>query len=191
MTIRTVRKPDEGPAIDALLLAFSTDPVARHTWPEPNQYMQHFPAFARAFGGNAFTHGSAHINDEGTAAALWLPPDVQPDDEAMGALMESSVDKKILGEAAAVMEQMGQYHPSEPHWYLPLIGVDPAHQGKGHGSALLEHALVACDRDRVLAYLESTNPKNVPLYQRHGFEVLGTIQSGSYPPLVPMLRRPR
>jgi hypothetical protein len=38
---------------------------------------------------------------------------------------------------------------------------------------------------------ESTNPRNVPLYERHGFERLGTIQSGSSPPLFPMLRRPR
>jgi GNAT superfamily N-acetyltransferase len=29
------------------------------------------------------------------------------------------------------------YHPAEPHWYLPLIGVDPAHQNNGHGAALM------------------------------------------------------
>jgi len=86
---------------------------------------------------------------------------------------------------------MGSYHPTEPHWYLPFIGVDPARQGNGHGSALMEHALTRCDREQKLAYLESSNPRNIPLYQRHGFEVLGTIQVGSSPPLAPMLRRPR
>jgi hypothetical protein len=43
----------------------------------------------------------------------------------------------------------------------------------------------------VPAYLESTNPRNVSFYRRHGFEVLGTIQVGSSPPLIPMLRPPR
>ena len=86
---------------------------------------------------------------------------------------------------------MGRYHPSEPHWYLPLMGVDPFHQGRGLGSALMQHALVPCDRDHALAYLESTNPKNIPLYERHGFELLGTIQVGTSPPIFPMLRKPR
>jgi hypothetical protein len=29
-----------------------------------------------------------------------------------------------------------------------------------------------CDRERRLAYLESSNERNVPLYERHGFRVL-------------------
>jgi ribosomal protein S18 acetylase RimI-like enzyme len=86
---------------------------------------------------------------------------------------------------------MGGYHPTEPHWYLPLIGVDSAHQGRGYGSALLRHALRQCDQDNVAAYLESSNPANVPLYERHGFVVLGTTQVGSSPPFIPMLRAAR
>jgi GNAT superfamily N-acetyltransferase len=86
---------------------------------------------------------------------------------------------------------MGRYHPHEPHWYLPLIGVDQAQQGKGHGTALLQHALIPCDRDHTLAYLESSHPKNIPFYARHGFELLGTIQVGTSPPTFPMLRTPR
>jgi ribosomal protein S18 acetylase RimI-like enzyme len=74
---------------------------------------------------------------------------------------------------------------------LPLIGVDPAQQNKGYGGALMRHALIECDRDKKLAYLESTNPKNISLYERHGFEALGTIQVGTSPPIVPMLRKPR
>ena len=54
----------------------------------------------------------------------------------------------------------------------------------------MQHALAACDRDGTCAYLESTNPRNIPLYQRHGFELLGTIQVGMSPPIFPMLREP-
>jgi ribosomal protein S18 acetylase RimI-like enzyme len=86
---------------------------------------------------------------------------------------------------------MAKYHPTDPHWFLPLIGVDPAHRGKGLGDTLMTHALLRADRDHVAAYLESTNPRNMSLYRRHGFDVLGTIQVGSSPPLVPMLRQPR
>jgi hypothetical protein len=39
--------------------------------------------------------------------------------------------------------------------------------------------------------MESTNPANIPLYRRHGFEMIGQIQVDDAPPLFPMLRRPR
>jgi hypothetical protein len=86
---------------------------------------------------------------------------------------------------------MASYQPAEPHWFLPLIGVDPICRGKGHGSALLAHMVARCDRDGQLAYLDSTNSRNVPLYERHGFERLGVIKVGSGPPVYPLLRRPR
>ena len=85
---------------------------------------------------------------------------------------------------------MGKYHPEEPHWYLPLIGVDPLHQGRGYGSALMKHALQRCDQENKLAYLESSNPRNLSLYIRHGFEIIGTIRVADSPPMIPMLRKP-
>ena len=62
---------------------------------------------------------------------------------------------------------------------------------EGQGDALMSYALERCDRDRMPAYLESSNPRNIPFYERHGFERLGEIQVGSSPTLVPMLRRAR
>jgi ribosomal protein S18 acetylase RimI-like enzyme len=64
-------------------------------------------------------------------------------------------------------------------------------QGRGYGSALLRHVVEGCDRQQILAYLEATSPRNMRLYARHGFEVLGTIQVGTLPPLYPMVRTPR
>jgi len=182
---------DEAATVDVLTLAFSADPASRWSWPDPQRYLEHFPRFIKAFGGKAFAHGSAHRVGDYAGAALWLPPDVHPDEEALGALMQSTVPERVQKDVFAVIEQMGRHHPHEPHWYLPFIGIDPPRQGKGYGAALLKHGLVACDHDKSLAYLESTNPKNIPLYERHGFELLGTIQVGTSPPLFPMLRKPR
>jgi GNAT superfamily N-acetyltransferase len=88
-----------------------------------------------------------------------------------------------------VIEEMGSYHPGEPHWYLPLIGVVPSRQGRGLGAALLQRGLAECDRAQLPAYLESTNPQNRPLYERHAFEAIGEIRVGNCPPIVPMLRK--
>ena len=90
-----------------------------------------------------------------------------------------------------MFEQMDALHPQETYWHLPLIGVDPAHQGKGIGSALLSHILNVCDGQNVSAYLEATSPRNVPLYKRHGFEAIGSIQVADSPRIVAMLRKPR
>ena len=189
--VRTMTAADEPSAVDTIVLAFASDPIARWNWPDAHQYIQAMPALTRAFGGRAFHHRGADCTAGYSGAALWLAPGVSPDDEALGEIVQSTVHGSHLDEVARVFELMAKYHPTEPHWYLPLIGVDPMYQGKGHGDALMTYALKRCDRDRLPAYLESTNPRNISLYRRHGFEALGTIQVGSSPPLVPMLRRAR
>jgi len=186
--VATQREIDQ--CIAVIVLGFSSDPGVRWMYPDPHQYLENFPHFVRAFGGRAFEHGTAQYVDGFLAAALWLPPGVQPDEEALVAVVENSVPASHREAVFAMFEQMGGYHPNEPHWHLPLIGTDPTQQGKGHGSALLRHALAVCDRQQALAYLEATSERSVPLYQRHGFEVLGTVQVGTSPPIIPMLRRP-
>jgi ribosomal protein S18 acetylase RimI-like enzyme len=190
-TIKPATAADEAAIIAVLTLAFSTDPVVRWMYPHPDQHLTHFPPFVRAFGGKAFAHGSAYYVDGYAGAALWLPPDVQPDEDTLVAILQRTVSEWEHPDVFAILEQMGGYHPHEPHWYLPAIGVEAFHQGHGYGAALMEYALAPCDRDQTLAYLKSTNPRNISLYQRHGFEVLGTIQVGTSPPLFPMLRKPR
>ena len=190
LQVETVTVADQAAVIDALMLSFAGDPMARWSWADPKVYLAAFPRFARAFGGKAFEEGTAHrIGHAG--AALWLAPGVGPDDQAMAKLMVETISPTMAEDGGKLMEQMGAFHPKEPHWYLPIIGIDPAHQGKGLGGRLLAHQLAICDRDGALAYLESSNPRNIGLYERHGFEALGRIQAGSSPSMVPMLRKPK
>jgi len=188
---RRATASDERVAIDTIVLAFAADPVARWCWPNAHQYLASMGSFTRAMGGAAFRHERAYCTDDHSGAALWLPPEVHPDGEALDAIFEKTVDAPLRGDLYTVFKQMGGHHPEGPHWYLPLIGVDPARQGRGVGDLLMTLALQECDRDHLPAYLESTNPRNISLYRRHGFEALGTIQVGSSPPMVPMLRAAR
>jgi len=189
--VRSATQSEEQRAIDAIVLAFVADPVCRWVWPDPTAYLTNMPEFGRAFGGRAFSHGTGHCTEDGAGAALWLPPGEHPDEEAMVAITERTVAESTAAEVFSVFEQMAGFHPEEPHWYLPAIGVDPAHQGKGYGSALLTHALRECDEAHQPAYLESSNPRNIPLYERHGFEIVGEVQDGSSPTIVAMLRNAR
>ena len=190
-TVKTAATSDEEAVVGALVLAFVSDPLVRWAFPDPHQYLSHFPRFVRAFGGKAFENQSAHLAEDYAGAALWLPPGVQPDETVLVPVVERAVKAEQLPRVFALLEEMGRFHPTERHWYLPLIGVDPAKHRNGYGSTLLRHALQRVDQDHLPAYLESSNPANISLYERHGFEVKGTIEVETAPPMFPMYREAR
>ena len=182
---------DADRAIATVTTAFAGDPVLRWVFPTAHEYLSYFPKVVGTFAGGSFKAGTAHVADDFCGAALWLPPGTNPDEEAVGGLFQEAIPEARSGEVFGFLEQMGQFHPTDSHWYLPFIGVDPARQGQGAGSALLRHALAECDRQKLPAYLEASSPRNKPLYERHGFEAIGVIQAGGSPPMWPMLRKPR
>ena len=187
----TATASDKQQVIDTLVLAFGADPFERWLYNDPRTYLTNFPIFLDALTTRAFETDNAYYIDDYAGAALWLPPNFYLDEELIIASLTQTINKQKQPDIFAIMEQMDRYHPHEPHWYLVIIGMDPLKQGQGFGAILLQHTLALCDRDRAPAYLESTNPKNISLYERHGFKLLGTIQAGDAPPMFPMLRKPR
>lgn len=193
-TPHPVRGIDAGQADAAfatITLAFGADPAARWSWPRADDYLRNMPLASRAFGGKAFDLGTAHEIAGFAGVALWLPPGTSSDEEALTSLFERTTSAATRKDSAKVFEQMAGFHPREPHWFLPMIGVDPARQGQGLGDQLMAHSLARVDAERLPAYLESSNPRNIPFYERHGFEALGKIQHGSSPAIVPMRREPQ
>jgi GNAT superfamily N-acetyltransferase len=69
------------------------------------------------------------------------------------------------------LDEVGQHHPHSPHYYLEYLGVEPALQGKGLGSQLLAELTRRADAAEVGCYLETATPRNLPLYQRFGFQI--------------------
>jgi len=186
--VRSAEASMQASAISTIVLGFAADPMTRWVWPDSSEYLKVMPRFVKAFGGRAFEHGTADVTEGARAAALWLPPGVEPDETAMGAVMEGTLRPEIAEDVGALMKGMAEHHPHEAHWYLPLIAADPNWIGQGLGTLLMKHALRRCDEQGTAAYLESSNPRNISLYERHGFKVIGRIQSGSSPVLTPMLR---
>jgi ribosomal protein S18 acetylase RimI-like enzyme len=175
-------------SISTVVLGFAADPMARWVWPDSFEYLRIMPQFVKAFGGRAFENGTAYITEGARAAALWLPPGVQPDEAAMGAIITEALRPGIAEDIGPILQGMAEYHPHEPHWYLPLIAADPSWIGQGLGTLLMKHALRRCDEQGIVAYLESSNPRNISLYERHGFRIIGEIQHGFSPTMTPMLR---
>lgn len=179
---------DRDVAFAALTTAFGADPVLRWFFPDAATYLVAFPAAVQLLGGPAFETGTAAVTEDHAGVALWTAPGTELDGEALAALVETTVPAARHADVFAVLQAMEAHHPAGEHWYLPFIGVDPAHQGRGLGSGLLRRGLGRVDDDRLPAYLEASSPRNRALYERHGFAVTGEVRVGDSPPLWPMSR---
>ena len=78
-------------SIASLVAAFIADPFIRWMFPDSKQYFDYFPLVLEYFAGRAFEHSSAYRADDFKGAALWLPPGIGPDEEALGRVMQKSV----------------------------------------------------------------------------------------------------
>lgn len=78
---------------------------------------------------------------------------------------------EVIGYAGlAVVGRRGDYEAS-----IHTIGVEPEHQGKGVGTALLTALLARADELAAPVFLEvrTDNVAAITLYERHGFERVG------------------
>lgn len=122
-------------------------------------------------------HQHVFVNESRTGAAMWLPPGVSaevPNDFSQlgllfGMLLHGGFAS--LQRGGLLTDLMSKHHMKEPHYYLHAIGAHLDCQGRGIGSALLKHGVSLCDEAGFPAYLESSNIRNNPLYERFGFEV--------------------
>jgi GNAT superfamily N-acetyltransferase len=125
--------------------------------------------------------------------ACWTPPpgrDDWPEDREVrfAEVLRAACDDGDLARLAVLASTMQRCHPEEPHWYLGTLATVRSLQAKGVGTALLGHGLALVDRDSTPAYLESSNPRNLSLYERHGFQVTGQISLPGGPSLIAMWR---
>lgn len=121
----------------------------------------------------------AEADGQALGAAIWLKPgdaafDFSPWQEiAYAPLMLSVAGLRGMQRGLMLGKKLAEHHPRRPHAHLVFLGVAPAAQGRGVGSAMLKHTLAPLDRAGVTAYLECTTERNAALYRRHGFELSG------------------
>jgi GNAT superfamily N-acetyltransferase len=174
-------------AVATIVAAFADAPVEPRMYPEEAEYQEHFPRFVVAFAGD----GIVSSVEDFAAVAIWLPPGAEPDGDAIAAVFTETIDPAKHEDLLAVAAQMDDAHPRFAHWYLPWLAVRPERQGGGLGAALLREGLERVDADGLPAYLETPNPRTIPLYERHGFAVTEVAQAGECPPVTCMLRTAR
>ena len=174
----------------AITLGFVSDPLIRWFFPDPHKYLKNFAFWTDAFSKPALESDAVFTDENFCGGAIWLPPGVHLGAEVLGSTLED-IPSDRLENAMKMFEEFDECHPKEDHWYLPFIGLDPSKQGQGIGSLILKESLKQADEQGKVAYLESSNPMNMSLYERHGFETIKRIEIGDSPPAHPMIRYPK
>jgi ribosomal protein S18 acetylase RimI-like enzyme len=171
---------DRDTLIETLAEAFDADPILawmlRDDQGRPAALRRFFAYILDAHG---FPFGEVLATAGYQACAVWAPSGraalstweklrLLPD-----MLRVSSAAR--LPRLLATADLFARHMPAEPHLYLYYIGVRPERRGQGLGAALMAAAIARLDREGRAAYLENSNPRNRPLYERFGFRVTAEL----------------
>mgnify|MGYP006143775873 FL=1 len=187
--IKSYSEEQQSIAVKVLLLAFSSDPFQRYLMSDPVIYLQNSTIWFN----NAVSQSisiQALLGTEGhSGVAVWFPPEHAVQFEALEETYKdfsSSIQKDIF-------QYFGEFEKNKPKdaWYLEYLGVDPRSHSLGLGSLILKNSLSKIDDLHQSAYLESSNPRNMSLYERHGFNTVNKFQFGDGPPIHTMFREAR
>ena len=138
-----------------------------------------------------------YLTSDDSAAALWAAPGAwtMPLSQIiLEAAPTGLAFRRRLLRALRTQLQIEHLHAgqSPPHWYLGYLGARRGRQGQGLGTQLLREVLACADTDGVPAYLESSNERNLSLYERNGFHVVGDLPAlGHGPTIWRMWREPQ
>ena len=195
-SIEPLRRESLDRATITLERAFSTDPMFKWIFPDPEQRARSLRRMNRVPLDYGLRHGHVTQSHQGMAVAIWFPPGCSI--TASGMIRSGMLAvpfrvgfrpfAKFMG-ANQIMERIHKKYVPEPHWYLLIVGVDPELQGRGLGSALVKEGLMRADHANCPCYLETSEERNLAFYQRCGFTVVESVSLGEGGPPAWAMRR--
>ncbi|MGD9995944.1 MAG: GNAT family N-acetyltransferase [Ilumatobacteraceae bacterium] len=166
-TVRAVTAADVPATSLTLAKAFADDPVKLFLAGGRQLPVERVAPFFRVMQTIQLRHGLVATTDDRAAAAIWAAPGHWKIPFRTIA-RHTATFVRLYGwrflPNLTVLADMEKVHPHEPHYYLEILGTDPAHQGRGLGTALMAPMIERADREGVGVYLESSKESNVAYY---------------------------
>jgi len=187
--IKSYSEEEQSIAVNILLLAFSSDPFQRYLMSDPAIYFKNSTIWFKNAVSQSISIEALLGTEDHSGVAVWFPPEHVVQFEAL----EETYKDFPISIQKDIFLYFGEFEANKPKdaWYLEYLGVDPKSHSLGLGSLILKNSLSKIDALHQPAYLESSNPRNMSLYKRHGFETVNKFQFGDGPPIHTMFRAAR
>jgi ribosomal protein S18 acetylase RimI-like enzyme len=159
---------DRGRVVGSLVAAFTDDPVLRYLFPDEGSYARQAAVFFGHLFDKRVDKGTTWTIGHGASVAIWEPPAAGngSPDEIPAALLPA----EAMARANAYDEAVHAALPATPFWYLGVLGTHPDYAGLPWGHAVMGAGLRRAAADRLPTVLETSNPANVEVYRRAGWE---------------------
>ncbi|GAA1233427.1 GNAT family N-acetyltransferase [Janibacter melonis] len=180
--VRPATPVDLPEAALTLVRAFEHYPWTRWSIPA-DDHLARLEELQLLYLAHALRHGVVLVDDEVHGVGAFLPPGApDPDDATQGRVVELMDDRLPVVMSADL--------PPRPAgaWDLATLGVRPGSAGRGLGSAVLAEGLRRVDGMMSSVALETSDARNVRLYERHGFVVTGSTEIPDGPVVWSMCR---
>jgi GNAT superfamily N-acetyltransferase len=170
---RIATASDIDAVVDVMTTAFFHDPLWGPAFPDERRRAGQAAVFWRLHVTSALRYPWLLVTSGAEAAAVWIPPGgtelTSQETSVMADLLTETTDLATAKAIVTICEQLEAVFPSEPCFYLSLLGTHDRHRGKGLGMGLLVESLARLDALGAPAYLESSNPANLQRYASVGF----------------------
>lgn len=129
--------------------------------------------------------GRIYLSADGNACAIVLFPEKEKT-SVKGIywtlkLLFGSIGLSRVGKISSREKLIKKNHPKHDFVHLWYIGVNPEHQGKGLGTELMSKIIADSQEQQKPIFLETSNEKNFPFYERLGFDRIAELDDLGYP----------
>ncbi|WP_369203976.1 GNAT family N-acetyltransferase [Streptomyces sp. PU-14G] len=177
--VRPAEPADRPAAVRVLARAFADYPFTRHVV-AADSHEERVGRFQELFLTRiGMPYGRVWVAQDArgvSAVAVWTTPERDPSPgfaQVAPRLTELAGDRAFAFDSAE--RALAPHRPAEPAWFLGTVGVDPAAQGGGLGSAVVRAGLAAADEAGQPAFLETSDEGNVRFYRKLGFTVTAEV----------------
>jgi len=182
-SVRVAEPADIDAIVATLTTAFFDDPLWGPAFPDPGRRAEQAAVMWRMSATSALRYPWTLVTAKVEAAAILIPPGgtelTHEEEKELAAQLVRTAGQRTAEGVLEIYAQLEAAHPSEPHFYLTLLGTHSDHRGQGLGMGLLREALARIDDLGEPAYLESSNPANNARYESVGFRPHSRITAAS------------
>ncbi|MGC8738529.1 MAG: GNAT family N-acetyltransferase [Candidatus Hydrogenedens sp.] len=181
LNIREIREADIDKAVESLVYAFFDDGLVCYMFPEEKFRKEFITWTYERWLRLLMIFNSVFVDENVQGVAGCIPPSLYPHIPfryIMRAGFFRAIPKLICRNFWRPLraywdnQNRTRSEVKEPAWILDILGVHPSAQGKGIGSALVQHVISCANRDKVPAYVITHKEKNIIFYEKNGFKLL-------------------